>query len=231
MIRNDYISVMNELSASEGVFTSGQAARLGITAKALSQAAASGRAERIAHGAYRLAGTPATEHDRAVAIWKLTAPAKFTHERMAAWDGIVIGGTSAASILGIGDFWLSPYRIYARKRINSRIVEASFAVRAVDEEDIAWVGGLPVTKAERTLVDLCLDFEDPSLIGDALRGAVRKGLDFDRLALLISQKSGKGAAARLLGQLGEAAARIRRQEKPTAATVKPSYGAFMKLCK
>ena len=34
MIRNDYISVMNELSASEGVFTSGQAARLGITPNA-----------------------------------------------------------------------------------------------------------------------------------------------------------------------------------------------------
>lgn len=150
---------------------------------------------------------------------------------MAAWDGIAIGGTSAACILGIGDFWLSPYRIYARKRINSRIAEVSFAVRVVDEEDIAWVDGLPVTKAERTLVDLCLDFEDPSLIGDALRGAARKGLDFDRLALLISQKSGKGAAARLLGQLGEAAARIRRQEKPTTATEEPSYGAFMKLCK
>ena len=64
---------MNELSASESLFTSGQAARLGIAAKALSQAVASGRAERIAHGAYRLAGTPATELDRVAAIWKLTA--------------------------------------------------------------------------------------------------------------------------------------------------------------
>lgn len=65
--------MMNELSASESLFTSGQAARLGIAAKALSQAVASGRAERIAHGAYRLAGTPATELDRVAAIWKLTA--------------------------------------------------------------------------------------------------------------------------------------------------------------
>lgn len=132
---------------------------------------------------------------------------------MVARDGIAISGTSAASILGIGDFWLSLYRIYARKRINSRIAEASFAVRAVDEEDIAWVDGLPVTKVEWTLVDLCLDFGDPSLIDDALRSAARKGLDFDRLALLISQKSGKGAAARLLGQPGEAAARIKREKR------------------
>ena len=213
MSRNDYISAMNELSASEGVFTSGQAARLGITTKALSQAVASGRAERIAHGAYRLAGTPATGLDRAAAIWKLTAPEKFTHERMAAWDGIAIGGTSAASILGIGDFWLSPYRIYAPRRINSRIADASFATRAVDGKDVAWVDGLPVTKPERTLVDLCLDFEDPSLVEGALRDAARKGLDFGRLALLVSRKPGKGAGARLLGQLGEAAARVEREEE------------------
>lgn len=53
-------------------------------------------------------------------------------------------------------------------------------MRAVDEEEIAWVDGLPITKAERTLVDLCLDFEDPSLIGDALRDAARiKGEEKD----------------------------------------------------
>ena len=217
---------MNELSALEGVFTSGQAARLGITAKALSQAVASGRAERIAHGAYRLAGVPTTERDRVAAIWKLTATAKFTHERMAAWDGIVVGGTSAANILGIGDFWLSPYRIYSRTRINSRIVDASFAVRAVDEEDIAWVGGLPATKAERTLIDLCLDFEDPSLIGDALRDAARKGLDFDRLAFLISQKFGKGARNQLLSQLGEAAARIKGEENDVREATEPGRILF-----
>lgn len=213
MIRNDYISAMNELSASEGVFTSRQATRLGITAKALFQAAASGRAERIAHGAYRLAGTPATERDHVAAIWKLTAPAKFTHERMAAWDGIAIGGASAASILGIGDFWLSPYRIYAPKRTNSRKAEASFAVRSVEECDIAWVDGLSVTKLERTLVDLCLDFEDPSLVEDALRDAARKGLDYERVTFLISRESGKGPAARLLERLGEAATRIGKEER------------------
>ena len=73
LLRSNYISMMNELSASESLFTSGQAARLGIAAKALLQAVASGRAERIAHGAYRPAGTPATELDRVAAIWKLTA--------------------------------------------------------------------------------------------------------------------------------------------------------------
>lgn len=134
MTRNDYISATSEMSALEGVFTSGQAARLGITAKALSQAVASGRAERIAHGAYRLAGVPARERDRVAAIWKLTATAKFTHERMAAWEGIVVGGTSTASILGIGDFWLSPCWIYARKRkVESLLADNDFKYLIIDE--------------------------------------------------------------------------------------------------
>ena len=99
-------------------------------------------------------------------------------------------------------------------------------MRAVDEEDIAWVDGLPITKAERTLVDLCLDFEDPSLIGDALRDAARKGLDYDRLALLTSQESEKGAAGQFLSQLGEAAARIKWEEKDVCEATEPGRALF-----
>lgn len=134
MTRNDYISAMSEMSALEGVFTSGQAAQRDVIAKVLSQAVASGRAERVAHGAYRLAGVPATERNWVTAIWKLIAPAKFTHERMAVWGGIVVGDTSAANILGIGDSWLSPYWIYARKRkIESLLADNDFKNLFIDE--------------------------------------------------------------------------------------------------
>ena len=98
---------------------------------------------------------------------------------------------------------------------------------ARNQERLDAVASSCATPCRTFALDLC-DQACFDVIGDALRGAVRKGLDFDRLALLISQKSGKGAAARLLGQLGEAAARIRWEEKPTTATGKPRYGAFMK---
>lgn len=202
---------MNELAASEGIFTSAQARRLGITAKALSQAAAAGRAERLVHGAYRLAGAAASEYDELAAIWKLIEPARFTHERMATWDGIAIGGTTAANMLAIGDFWLSPYRIYAPRRINSRLGNVRFSRRRIDNEDIVWLHSLPITKMERTLVDLCLDFEDPSLISDALADAARSGLDFHRLADIIGQQSKRAAAAKLLAHLSERAKAIREE--------------------
>jgi hypothetical protein len=185
---SNHIAALNELSASEGVFTTAQAARLGITRNALSQAVVSGRAERIAHGAYRLAGTQGDFIDELAAIWKLTDSAAFTHERMqiGAWDGIVIGGSTAASLQNLGDFYLSPYRIYAPRRINSRMKSASFAIRRVNPDDVGWIKGLPVTLPERTLVDLCLDNEEWSLVEDAFNSA--GNLDYDRLVKIIADQ-------------------------------------------
>ena len=189
MIYSNHITALNELSASEGVFTTAQAARLGITRNALSQAVASGRAERIMHGAYRLAGSQSDFTDELAAIWKLTAPSAFTHERMQIenWDGIAIGGSTAASLQELGDFYLSPYRIYAPQRINSRVKSANFAIRKIDIEDVTWIKGLPVTRPERTLVDLCLDNEEWSLVEDTFNSA--SNLNFARLEEIVACQS------------------------------------------
>lgn len=84
MTYSGHITAMNELSSSEGVFTTAQAQRLGIPRDALAHACAAGRTERICRGAYRLAGTQSRETDALAAIWKLTDPARFTWERQAA---------------------------------------------------------------------------------------------------------------------------------------------------
>lgn len=193
MIRKNHKAALNELSASEGVFTTAQAARLGIPRNTLSHETAVGNAVRIAHGAYRLSSTPSGFTDELAALWKLTAPSTFTHERLTGpeADGIFIGGSTAASLLGIGDFHLSPYRIYSPTRINSRIEAINFATRPVDPRDITIIEGLPVTRPERTLVDLCLDFEDPSLIEDAFLDAVAKGIDANRIGAIIESLPGK----------------------------------------
>lgn len=192
MIRADHIRAIAELSESEGVFTTAQAARLGITRDALHDAVGSGRLERVVRGAYRLVGSGSAHTDEIAAIWKLTDPARFTWERMRpdAWDGVAIGGTTAASLQGIGDFFASPYRIYSPKRINSRLKAASFSVRRIGSQDVSWVRGLPLTRLERTLVDLCLDYEDPSLIADAYHDAERAGLDHARLGELVESVGG-----------------------------------------
>lgn len=165
MKKNDRMTAISGLSESEGVFTTAQATRMGIPRDALHDAAASGRIERIAHGAYRLVGSGSEQTDELVAAWKLTASDRFTHERTQAeaWDSVAVGGATAASLLGIGDFCLSPYRIYALRRINSRNKAVSFAVRKVARDEVSFASGFPVTTPERTIFDLVADDEDPYL--------------------------------------------------------------------
>mgnify|MGYP001656710350 FL=1 len=169
------------LSESEGVFTTAQAERMGVPRDALHDAVESGRLERIMRGAYRMIGSGTSYTDGLVAAWKLTAPAKFAHERMRVteWDGIAVGGSTASSLLGFGDLHLSPYRIYAPKRVNSRNPMVSFAKRLVQRDEVSFIRGLPVTRPERTVFDLVADDEDLSLVADALRDAVHANRDFD----------------------------------------------------
>lgn len=190
MKRVYYTALIDELSASEGIFTTAQAQKLGIPRTALSNAQKSGRLSRIDHGAYRAAATQPEFTDELDAIWKLTAPSKMSYERIlpAGWDGITVAGTTAASLLGIGDFYLTPYRILAPQRINSRNPEAHFGVRTVSREDVAFEFGFPVTKIERTLVDLILDNEEPSLIANAYRDARDAGLDKAHLDDLLNKE-------------------------------------------
>ncbi|MEG0419109.1 MAG: type IV toxin-antitoxin system AbiEi family antitoxin domain-containing protein [Gordonibacter sp.] len=196
---------MNELSASEGVFTTAQALRFGVPRNVVAKACEAGGLVRIAHGAYRMAGTPASQLDDLVAIWKLTDPSKMTHERMpvAAWDGVAVAGSTAASILGIGDFYLSPYRILAPRRFGSRNTETRFGARSIQRDDVSFVHGIPVTRTERTLIDLVLDGEDPSLVQDALSDARVKGLDEERLEHLVSQTKASTKAKKTMERLFE----------------------------
>ena len=102
MSRRNNIAVINELSASERVFTTAQAERLGVSRDALAKACASGNLVRVAHGAYRMAGVPPTELDELIAVWKLTKPALFFHERASYeyWDGIAVSGHTARRCSG-----------------------------------------------------------------------------------------------------------------------------------
>lgn len=187
------------------MFTTAQAARVGIPRDALHGAAEAGRVVGIARGAYRLVGSGSEQTDELVAAWKPTASDRFTHERMQAeaWDGVAVRGATAASLLGIEDFYLSPYRIYAPRRINSRNKTVSFAVRKVARDEVSFASGFPVTTPERTIFDLVADDEDPPLAADALRSACAdsRPIDSNKLEALIHGKYGKNKADQILTSL------------------------------
>lgn len=177
MSNSSNISAIEELAASEGgVFTSGQAARVGIPRYALSYAAKAGRIERVRHGAYRLSSLPGSARDDLAAVYKLTSPDRFTHERMGAgFDGVAVCGATAASVLDIGDLHPEPWEIAVPRRFNSRMADTRFHVMDLGREDVAWTeGGFPVTRAERTIADLARDAAEESLLAGVLVDAIRR---------------------------------------------------------
>lgn len=194
MSRTDNISLIEELAASQnGVFTAAQAESFGIPRYALSYAAKAGRIERICHGAYRLKSSIDEGRDELAAIWMLTNPGAFAHDRIANHDGIIVCATTAAALHGIGDFFLSPYQIAVPKRFNSRNKIASYTVLKIPEEDITWLHGLPVTTIERTIKDLAESDEDQSLVADALIDAIDSygstSFNIDRLEKIIGKEA------------------------------------------
>lgn len=206
MGNRNHVEAIAQLSESEGVFTTAQAARVGIPRDALHDAVGSGRLERLMHGAYRMVGSGSSFVDTLAAVWKLTAPAKLTHERMlvSEWDGIAVGGATASALLEIGDLHLSPYRIYAPRRINSRNSSVCFVRRDIPREDVTYVRGLPVTRPERTVFDLVVDDEDRSLVADVLADASHKyRFGCDRLEQLLEKQYGKEKGREILQGLLE----------------------------
>lgn len=194
-----YKSLIQELAEEEGVFTTAQAERLGIPRSTLSYASSAHILERVAHGAYRLVGCQQDSLDNAKAAWKLTAPEKMSAERMAVenWDGVAIGGSSAAAIQGIGDFHLTPLRILSPVRFNSRRDGVRFGRRVIERRDVSFAEGLALTKPERTILDLILDKEDPSQIVDALKDARRGPFDQRRFVVLLGEVFGIDRGAEL----------------------------------
>jgi hypothetical protein len=116
--------------------------------------------------------------------------------RFSTWDGIVVGGQTAAPLMGIGDFHLSPFRFYAPKRFNTRNRLTRFGKRIVAREDVVFQQGVPVTKMERTISDLILDNEDMSLEADALQDALHasQAFDLEKIAVILCERQPKNAA-------------------------------------
>ena len=202
---SNWVASIAQLSESEGVFTTAQAERTGIPRDALHDAVKAGRLERIMRGAYRMVGAGVTYVDELIAVWKLTNPAKFTYERMktSTWDGVVVGGSTAASLLEVGDFHLSTYRLYSPKRFNTRNRAANFGRRNVSRSQVAFVKGIPVTRPERTIFDLMLDNEDFSLIGNALHDGwyANRNFNFAMLEHLLKGQYKEEKASRIYKDL------------------------------
>lgn len=125
-----------------GLFTLEQAATRGVTASALKTALRTGTCERVAEGVYRIIGAPRTWEQRLMTLTLVSTPAAASHR-------------SAAALLRIPGFAPGPLEVTTTRPLRHRTVDrVVHSSRILPGSHLAVIGGVPSTRAARTLVDL-----------------------------------------------------------------------------
>lgn len=171
------LGVLAELSAAQwGLFTSAQAAALGVSRLDLSRLAEAALLARVCHGVYRDAGADVDEYDGLRASWLAISPTLQAHMRlqMPAEDAVV-SGVSAAQLHGVGDLTEDRHEFTSRTRRQTQRKGVRIRTRTLDAADVTVRHGLPVTTIERTITDLVSDRVDLSLVAKVLGDAMRNG--------------------------------------------------------
>ena len=156
-----------------GLFTRRQAESTGMAWTTLARLVNDNAAERIAHGVYRLRGTPAADHLALRAAWLQLAPDTPVWSRTAGQG--VVSHRSAASLYGLGHLPADDHHFTLPGRRQSRRPDVHLHRAELAGGELANLGGLLVTRPARIAADLLADREDPGavaqLLADAFRGA------------------------------------------------------------
>ncbi|MGW4334933.1 type IV toxin-antitoxin system AbiEi family antitoxin domain-containing protein [Rhodococcus koreensis] len=175
MSGDDRLLTVADLAQGQwGMFTSAQAADMGVSAQYLKRLADRFLITRLRHGVYRVAGAPLDPRDPLRAQWLALEPARSAAERIAGADPVgVVSHRSAAHLRELGDMDADTYEFTVTKRRNTRSLDVRFHVEAVERSDWTLVDGLPVTTPTKTIVDLASSRTDgghlAGVVWDALR--------------------------------------------------------------
>lgn len=154
------------------MFTSPQAAEIGVSPHQLSRLVKAGAIERLAQGVYRMAGSPAGEHEGVQVAWMALRGYLRSPEGV---PGVVAAGPTAAELHGLGDFYLDEYDFVVPRRRGTRLDGVRLRVRQLARSEVSYVDGLPVMTVERVIADLVEMNVDHSLAGDVIADADRAG--------------------------------------------------------
>jgi len=157
-----------------GLFTRQEADQRGMAWSTLSRMVATGRAERVGHGVYRLRGAEPPPQAALRVAWLELAPSVPAWDRNA--EQGVVSHRSAALLFGLGDLpadvheFTLPVRRQTR-RDDVRLHRGDVATGVVSR------GGLLTTDPSRTVVDLLTDGADPAAVSTIVAESLDAGYD------------------------------------------------------
>lgn len=157
-----------------------------------------GGLERVAHGVYRMAGSPLPDHLGLRAAWLQLAPQVPAWARTA--DQGVVSHRSAASLYGLGHLPADRHEFTVPRRKQTRRPDVRIHVRVLEAGDWVSYDGLLVTRPSRIASDLLADREDPEAVARLIADAIRRTNEYpgtfadaiDRHALSFGLRRGDG---------------------------------------
>ena len=174
---------------NHGVFLSSDAAAVGITPQGLSRRCAKGVIRRIHKGIYAMTSVPPSAKQLLFAACR--------------WGGAGSAAShrSAAALWELDGFDLNAFEIWSPRQLRSNRVVAR--VGSLPIADLTEIDGIPVTRIERTLVDLAA-VVDVDTLEDALDSALRRRITtVNRLRLRVRSESGRRGIGKLRVLLDE----------------------------
>jgi hypothetical protein len=174
-----------------GLVTAAQAKEAEVDSVALARMTEAGLLIRVRRGVYQLTAAEEALHLAEKSAWLALHPTAPAWERPKLdVNGGVVSHRSAARLHDLGELVSRRIEITVPRRRTTRDPEVMLRQRALTDEEITIVDGLPVTSIERTVIDLLDDHADASHIGQILLQAHGRGaLDLDAVGPRVSRFS------------------------------------------
>lgn len=171
-------------SEQAGLFTTAQAADLGVDRSTLHRSVRDGALRSPRRGVYVFASTPLAVEEELRAAWLSLDPAHTVAQRLQKPVEIVVCTTSAAAHYGIGDFDTAQHEFYTARRKQTRADDIRLRIRTLDAGDVEILNGLVLTTPTRIVLDLLAEGFDLGHISRLIADAVRQGrhVDWARIA-------------------------------------------------
>lgn len=164
----DWDHLFQAASDQDGYFTTVQAREAGYSTQLLLKYIRNGRVRHIRRGIYRLVHFPAGEHEDLSILWLWSEQ-----------EG-VFSNVTALALHGLSDALPANIHLtlpaswnHRRLRVPEGLV-LHFA--DVHKKDRIWVGPVPVTSVQRTLIDCAEEKLSPELLRQAAREALERGV-------------------------------------------------------
>ncbi|MGB7963303.1 MAG: nucleotidyl transferase AbiEii/AbiGii toxin family protein [Propionicimonas sp.] len=155
MERRTVVEVVAGIAAGQwGMFTTAQAAAVGVSRLEVARLVDAGLVRRVRQGVHVMPGVPSDAFEEVRAEWLATDPTRTAGERRSDADPVVVSDETAAAIHGIGDLSAGGVHLTASRRLQTRQAWVSVHQRTLTAKEYQWIDGLPVTTPRRTLEDL-----------------------------------------------------------------------------